>query len=155
MWTHNQFLDGTAIKGNPLGLKIAAGNVPNFVDLQTGGWGAAIQDPLNSNQTTTMANFATLADALSGCITRVTPDACSKLFAAATPPTGRAPTDTLAAAEAIAKNSSYRPERVFALLDDFYPVPQGKTLRPTPRMPLPASRTDRQSFCRQGTAPGC
>ena len=27
-----------------------------------------------------MANFATLADALSGCITRVTPDSCPKLY---------------------------------------------------------------------------
>jgi len=30
VWTNAQFLDGTAIKGHPLGLKIAAGNVPNF-----------------------------------------------------------------------------------------------------------------------------
>ena len=87
VWTNAQFLDGTAIKGPALGLRIAAGNVPNFVDLQTGGWGAAIQDPLNSGQTPTMANFATLADVLAGCVTRVTADACSKLFAAATPPT--------------------------------------------------------------------
>src|SRR5262249_28956554 len=29
VWTHAQFLDGTAIKGNSLGLKIAAGNVPS------------------------------------------------------------------------------------------------------------------------------
>jgi hypothetical protein len=43
----------------------AAGNVPNFVDLATGGWGEAIQGPLNSGQTPTMANFATLADLLS------------------------------------------------------------------------------------------
>ena len=64
VWTNAQFLDGTAIKGNPLGLRIAAGNVPNFVDLETGGWGSAIQDPLNGPQTPTMANFATLADAL-------------------------------------------------------------------------------------------
>ena len=35
VWTHNQFIDGTAIKGQPLQLKIAAGNVPSFVDLQT------------------------------------------------------------------------------------------------------------------------
>ena len=91
VWTHAQFLDGTAIKGHALGLRIAAGNVPNFVDLQTGGWGTTIQDPLNSGQTPTMANFATLADVLSGCVTRVTPDACSKLFAAATPPEGRRP----------------------------------------------------------------
>src|SRR5262245_6023141 len=46
VWTHNQFIDGTAIKGQPLQLKIAAGNVPSFVDLATGGWGGTIQDPL-------------------------------------------------------------------------------------------------------------
>src|SRR5262249_34811333 len=71
VWTHNQFIDGTAIKGHALSLKIAAGNVPSFVDLQTGGWGTTIQDPLNSGQTPTMANFATLADLLSGWATRV------------------------------------------------------------------------------------
>jgi hypothetical protein len=135
VWTHNQFIDGTAIQGNTLGLRIASGNVPNFVDLTTGGWGSAIQDPLNSNQTETMANFATIADALTGCITRVIPDACASLFIAATPPTGGAPTDTLAAAEAVAKYPWYQPERIFALLDKFYPIPQGKKLRPVPRMP--------------------
>ena len=81
VWTNNQFIDGAAIKGNALGLKIAAGNVPSFVDLQTGGWGTTIQDPLNSGQTPTMANFATLADALAGCATRVTP----MLVASSTP----------------------------------------------------------------------
>lgn len=135
VWTHAQFLDGTAIKGDALGLRIAAGNVPNFVDLATGGWGTAIQDSLNSNQTQTMANFATIADALTGCITRVTPDACASLFAAATPPRGGAPTNTLAAAETIAKYPWYQPARIFALLDKFYPISQGKTLRPVPRMP--------------------
>ena len=135
VWTNAQFVDGIAIKGNPLGLKIAAGNVPNFIDRATGGWGAAIQDSLNSNQTQTMANFATIADALTGCITRVTPDACTLLFKAAMPPQGAAPTDILAAAEDIAKYPWYQPERIFALLDAFYPIPQGKTLRPVPRMP--------------------
>ncbi len=120
VWTHAQFLDGTAIKGNALGLKIAAGNVPNFVDLQTGGWGAAIQDPLNSAATSTMANFATLATLLAACTTRVRPDACDRLFAATTPPAGKTPTDTLAAAHSMALNSAYRPERLFALLDTFF-----------------------------------
>ena len=92
VWTNAQFLDGVALKGNSLGLHIAAGNVPNFIDLETGGWGPAIQDPLNGPQTPTMANFATLADVLAGCVTRVTADACDKLFAAATPPKGSAPT---------------------------------------------------------------
>ena len=135
VWTNNQFLDGTALRGHALGLKIAAGNVPSFVDLQTGGWGTTIQDSLNGGQTPTMANFATIADGLSGCITRVTTDACDQLFKAASPPVGGSPADTLNAVEDIARYPWYQPGRIFALLDAFYPVPQGKTLRPVPRMP--------------------
>ena len=135
VWTHNQFIDGTAIKGHALGLRIAASNVPSFVDLQTGGWGTIIQDPLNSSQTPTMANFATLADALAACVTQVTADACTKLFAAVTPPKGSAPTDTLTAAEAIVRYPWYQPERVLALIGDLYPVPAGKTMRGVPFMP--------------------
>ena len=135
VWTHAQFLNDDAIKGNALGLKIAAGNVPNFVDLQTGGWGSTIQDPLNSGQTPTMANFATLADVLSACVKQVTPDACNKLFAAATPPKGATPTNTLTAAQSTARYPWYQPEKLFALLDEFYPVPAGKTMRAVPFMP--------------------
>src|SRR5262245_14772649 len=39
VWTHAQFLDSSAIKGPALSLRIAAGNVPSFVDLESGGWG--------------------------------------------------------------------------------------------------------------------
>jgi hypothetical protein len=135
VWTHNQFLADTVIRGHALGLKIAAGNVPNFVDLATGGWGDAIQGPLNSGQTPTMANFATLADVLAGCVTRVKPDACSSLMTATTPPIGKIPTDTLTAAQSIARYPWYEPEKLFALLEAFYPVPQGKTMRAVPYMP--------------------
>ena len=65
----------------------------------------------------------------------MTPDACTSVFKAATPPVGSAPTNTLAAAEAIAKYLWYQPERIFALLDEFYPAPQGKTLQPVPTIP--------------------
>src|SRR5208337_2240518 len=37
-FTNARFISGTAISGNPLGLKIAAGNVPNLVDPATGTW---------------------------------------------------------------------------------------------------------------------
>src|SRR5215469_13573556 len=124
VWTHAQFLNDDAIGGNALGLRIAAGNVPSFVDLQTGGWGGAIQDPLNSGQTPTMANFATLADVISGCVTRARTDACSSLFAASTPPGGGAPTNTLNAAEAVALYPWHQPEKLYALLDEFYPIPK-------------------------------
>lgn len=135
VWTNAQFLDGTALKGYALGLRIAAGNVPNFVSLETGGYGVMIQDGFNSTETPTMANFATLSSVLAGCTTRVKADACDSLFAAATGRDGKAPTDTLAAALSIAHNAGFKPERVFALLDAFYPVPQGKHLRATPFMP--------------------
>jgi len=135
VWTGAQFLDGPEMRGNELGLRIAAGNLPNFVDLETGGWGGAIQDPLNGPQTTTMANFATLADALSGCVVRVTRNACDELLAAATPPSGVPPTTTLGAAEEIAKYPWYKPERVFALLEAFYPIPADRTMNPVPFMP--------------------
>ena len=135
VWTLAQFIDGTAIKGHSVGLKIAAGNVPSFVDLQTGGWGTTIQDPLNSSQTPTMANFATLADLLSGCATRVKADACGSLFAAATPPKGNAPTDTLMAAHLIARYPFHWPEQLFKLLAEFYPIPANKTMRSVPFMP--------------------
>src|SRR5215469_11697558 len=36
VWTHAQFLVGETIKGPTLGLRIAAGNVPNFVNLSSG-----------------------------------------------------------------------------------------------------------------------
>jgi hypothetical protein len=135
VWTNAQFLDGTAIKGNPLGLKIAAGNVPNFVDLATGGYGGTIQDALNSGQSPTMANFATLANVLAGCATKIKQDACSQFLAASTPRSGKTPTDTLTALASVARDSSYQPQRLFKLLDSFYPVPSGKNLRTTPYKP--------------------
>jgi hypothetical protein len=135
VWTHNQFIDGASIKGHALGLRIAAGNVPNFVDLETGGYGVMIQDGLNSTQTPTMANFATLANVMAGCTNRVKVDACNAYFAAATGRDGNAPADTLSAAISIAHNMAYQPERIYALLDAFYPVPQGKHMRATPYLP--------------------
>src|SRR5271166_4399255 len=45
-FTNARFIKGESISGNPLGLKIAAGNVPNLVDPVTGEWGKVILDPL-------------------------------------------------------------------------------------------------------------
>jgi len=134
-WTGAQFLNGIALSGKALGLRIAAGNVRNLVDLETGGLGPVIQDPLNSSQTATLATFNTLANLLTGCITRVHVDACNKFFAVATPPGGVAPTDTLMAALNIARNPSHQAQKLFALLDAFYPVPAGKLWRPVPFIP--------------------
>ena len=98
VWTNAQFLNGAALKGHPLGLQIAAGNVQSFVDLQTGGWGTTIQDSLNSGQTPTMANFATLADLLSGLCHARDSRMRAVNFRRRDGPQGNAPKDTLAAA---------------------------------------------------------
>ena len=81
------------------------------------------------------SDFEIGSSVLAGCTTRVTANACQSLFAAATGRDGKAPTDTLTAALSIARNAGFKPERIFALLDEFYPVPQGKHLRATPFMP--------------------
>lgn len=135
VWTSAQFLKGEMLSGTKLGLRIAAGNVPHFVNLETGSYGDTIADGLNSTQTPTLANFCTLANLLAGCIKQVTPDACNRFFAAATDPYGKVPTDTLTAAEMIAQNPWHNPKMIFSLLNEFYPVPQGKFMRPTPFMP--------------------
>jgi hypothetical protein len=44
-FTNARFINGEAISGNPLGLRIAAGNAPNLVDPATGGWGKVVLDP--------------------------------------------------------------------------------------------------------------
>jgi len=134
VWTAAQFLDGKAMSGNALGLRIAAGNVPNLVDLATGGLGPVITDPLNSSHTTTLAKFNTLGILLSACVTAL-PDACEKLFQAATPPGGDAPTDTLAAVLNIARYPWHNAERLFALLDELYPPAPGKRWRDVPHIP--------------------
>ena len=120
VWTSAQFLKGEALSGKILGLHIAAGNVPNFVNLETGGLGAVIQDPLNSSQTATLATFTTLADLLAGCITRVQPDACNQFFALATPPGATAPADTFRVAGCVLS----RPVRWTLVSGAFHSLPQ-------------------------------
>lgn len=133
-WTSAQFLNGSAMSGNALGLRIASGNVPNLVDLETGGLGPVIQDPLNGPQTTTLAKLNTLGSLLSACITGV-PYACDKFFEAATPPGGDAPTDTLTAMQNIARYPWHQADKLFGLLEEFYPVPTGKHYRQVPFIP--------------------
>src|SRR5262249_60155613 len=65
VWTHAQFLNGAAIKGHALGLKIAADNVPNFVDLGTGGGGGGLPGALHSRPTPPKTHLAPPARPLS------------------------------------------------------------------------------------------
>lgn len=128
-FTSARFINGTAISGNPLGLRIAAGNAPNLVDPATGTWGKVIIDPINSFQTTTLANLDTLASLISAFATVANDDWRARFLKAATPPSGVTPKDTLEAMAGIARAPWAAPNGLFALFDEAYPQPKDALLR--------------------------
>jgi hypothetical protein len=111
IWTHAQFIEGSSIAGNPVGLRAAARNVPNLVDLRTGRLGSVVLDTANL-QTNTAATMGTLAGLLGRCLT----DGCPTLFELSAPPGSDVPTDTLAAFHDIALHPWHNVGPIFRLL---------------------------------------
>src|SRR5271166_6440313 len=122
-FTNARFINGDGISGNPLGLKIAAGNVPNLVDPVTGGWGKVLLDPLNSSMTTTMANLDTLGSLITASFTVANDDWRARFYKAATPTGGATPKNTLEAMAGIAREPWADPKDLYALFDEAYPLP--------------------------------
>jgi hypothetical protein len=130
-----RFINGESISGKPLGLRIAAGNVPNLVDPVTGGWGKVIVDPFNSTQTTALANLNTLGSLLSAFAT-VADDAWrARFLKAATPPGGNAPKNTLEAMADIARRPWANAKELYTLFDEVYPQPKDGGRRKAPFAP--------------------
>jgi hypothetical protein len=134
-FTAARFIDGESISGKSLGLRIAAGNVPNLVDPETGSWGKVLLDPINVTQTTTLANLNTLGSLLAASITRANDDWRARFFKAATPPSGALPRNTLEAAAGIARAPWARPKELYALFDEAYPQPKDGSRRKAPFAP--------------------
>jgi len=134
-FTAARFINEESISGNPLGLRIAAGNVPNFVDLQTGGWGKVILDPVNSTQTTSLAILNTLGSLISAFATTADDDWRARFFKAATPPSGIRPKNTLEAMAGIARAPWAKAESLYALFDEAYPQPKDGSRRKAPFAP--------------------
>lgn len=134
-FTAARFIDGESISGNPLGLRIAAGNVPNLVDPTTGGWGKVLLDPLNSTQTTTLANLNTLGSLVAASLTTANDDWRTRFFKAATPIGGATPKNTLEALAGIARRPWANAKELYALFDEAYPQPKDGSRRKTPFVP--------------------
>ncbi len=101
-FTSARFIDGEKISGNPLGLRIAAGNAPNLVDPVTGGWGDVLLDPINSTAEHDTREVNTLGSLITAFAT-VADDAWRTNFLkAATPIGGETPKKTLEAMAGIA-----------------------------------------------------
>lgn len=134
-FTAARFINGQSISGNPLGLRIAAGNVPNFVDLSTGGWGKVLLDPLNSTQTTALANLDTLGSLIAAFATVANDNWRARFFKASTPTGGTTPTNTLEALAGIAREPWTSAKELYALFDEAYPQPKDGSRRAAPFVP--------------------
>lgn len=134
-FTAARFIQGESISGNPLGLRIAAGNVPNLVDPATGGWGKVLLDPLNSTQTTTLANLDTLGSLITASVTVANDDWRTRFYKASTPTGGETPKNTLEAVAGIARESWADPKDLYALFDEAYPQPKDGARRAAPFVP--------------------
>jgi hypothetical protein len=134
-FTAARFIQAESISGNPLGLRIAAGNVSNLVDPMTGNWGKVLLDPLNSTQTTTLANLDTLGSLITAFTTVGNDDWRARFLKAATPTGGAEPKNTLEAMAGIAREPWAHPKELFALFDEAYPQPKDGSRRSAPFVP--------------------
>ena len=147
-FTTARFISGDAISGNTLGLRIAAGNVPNLVNPRPAAWGKALLDPLNSTQTTTLANFNTLGTLITAFATVASDDWRARFLKAATPTGGAIPANTLEAMAGIAREPWAEPKALFALFDEAYPQPKDGGRRAAPFVPYLAwARPISRSLC--------
>lgn len=134
-FTSARFINGESISGHPLGLRIAARNAPNLVDPATGGWGKVLLDPLNSTQTTALANLNTLGSLISAFASS-SDDAWRDRFLQATTPVGGAkPKTTLEAITAIARRPWANAKELYTLFDQAFPQPKDGAPRSAPFLP--------------------
>ncbi|HWP01010.1 MAG TPA: hypothetical protein VNL74_10370 [Methylococcus sp.] len=107
-----QFIAGRNIAGKVPGLQNAAATVRNLVDITTGQVGSVLGNPPNGSETSTMAEFNSLANILAACVNAHT--ACWSLFDLTKPPRGDAPHDTL---QAVVNIAHYPWQNVESLFD--------------------------------------
>ena len=88
-WAMAQFMSGDNIGGKSPGLQNAAATAGNMVDVNQGTIAKVLATPPNGSQTTTLAEFNSLANLISACAD--TPANCSLLFSLSTPPGGATP----------------------------------------------------------------
>jgi len=134
-FTNARFIKGESISGNPLGLRIAAGNVPNLVDPVTGEWVKVILDPLNSTQTTALATLDTLGSLLTAFASGSNEDWRGRFLKATTPSDGAPQKSIIEAMADIARESWADPKDLYALFDEAYPQPKDGSRRAAPFAP--------------------
>lgn len=100
-----QFIHGSRIEGNTYGMRNAVHMAANLADPQSGDVGVILASSPNATETSTLATFNSLTNAVASCV--AVASNCAKLFEAATPPGGPPPTNVLQAVANIVKYPSY------------------------------------------------
>jgi len=97
-----QFVHGSAIDGNPVGMLNAVRMAANMVNPKTGTVADILSLPPNGSKTLALRTFNSLANIVAYCVAPPT-TGCEALFDATTPPGGPRPTNVLQAVANIAK----------------------------------------------------
>jgi hypothetical protein len=108
-----QFVDGSAIDGNPVGMLNAVHMTRNMVRPRTGNLAKVLRLPPNGPETSALPTFNSLANIVAHCV--ATHAGCQELFDATTPPGGPRPTNALQAVANIAKYPWLNVDKLFAL----------------------------------------
>ncbi|MEO9326424.1 NHL repeat-containing protein [Gordonia aurantiaca] len=108
-----QFLDGTAIRGRAPGVRDASMMAGNLADPISGRLGATLTSPPNGSQTSTLAAFISLTDALAACTTGS--DGCAALRAATTTPLSGRPSNLIESMANTAKSPEHDPAGLFGV----------------------------------------
>jgi len=134
-FTSAQFIQGDSISGNPLGLRIAAGNAPNLVNPSNGMWGSVLVDPINSTENTTLARLNTLGSLIIAFGSVTDSNWRTEFLKACTPTNGQTPRNTIEAMVGIARTPWANPKRLYELFDQAYPQPKDGSRRTAPHVP--------------------
>jgi hypothetical protein len=105
--------DAGAVAGRSPGVQNAAAMAGDLADLSTGGLSRVLSSPPNGAQSSTLREFNTLANMISGCARAA--GRCGRLFQLATPPGGHRPSGVLAAVADITRNPAHNAAGLFKL----------------------------------------
>ena len=108
-----QFVDGSGVDGNRVGMLNAVRMAGNMVRTGTGTLAPVLRLPPNGSETSALPTFNSLANMVAHCV--ATHAGCRELFDATTPPGGPRPTNVLQAVANIAKYPWLNVDKLFAL----------------------------------------
>jgi hypothetical protein len=108
-----QFVNGSGVDGNRVGMLNAVRMAANMVDPTTGTVAAVLRLPPNGSETSTLPTFNSLANIVATCV--AIHASCRELFDATTPPGGPRPKNVLQAVANIAKYPWLNVDKLFAL----------------------------------------